>query len=120
MRTTCVGTFGDAGLSDVSFCSVIASPADEGILGNITVDTISDLNVFKNHLHLHFNYLYMLTGDHTDAIRLFVNVSETLAEDGRMYLESLIGDIWAKPGTRFDSILNRISMRETAELFLTK
>ena len=119
MRTTCVGTFGDAGLSDASFSSVISSSADDGILGNITIDTISDMDVFKNHLHLHFNYLYRLTGDHTYAIRLFVNVSDSLAEDGRVYLESLLGDIWAKPGTRFDTVLSRVSMRETAGLFLT-
>ena len=120
MRTTCIGTFGDAGLSAVSFHSVLISSAGDGLLANITLDMTSDLEVAKAHLYVHFTVLYRLTSDHTDVVRLIVNVLENLADDVKQYMESLFGGIKTKAGDRYDVSIIRINMRDTEDLFLTK
>ena len=116
MVSTCIGTFVDARLSAVSFHSVMTSGTGDGILANITLDAITDLDVCKKHLCVHFNDLYRVTSDQTDTIRLFINVSESLAEEARIYLESLFGKMVVLNGGRHDMTLIRMKMKDVGEI----
>ena len=116
MTSTCVGTFTDYKLSTISLHNTVSNSTSDGLLSNISLDAITDMELCKKHLLVYLTHVYGLSVEHTKTVRIVINVSQSLADSVEHYLTPLLGHTTMLNNGRSDVILNTMKTRDVLSI----